>query len=390
MSLSAELVRQLIQAGAEVKVVMTFAAKEFITPLTLQTLSGNPVHTELLSVEIEAAMNHIELARWADLVLVAPATADFIARLTYGHANDLLATLCLVTTVPIVLVPAMNQQMWLNIATQNNVQQLIKRGIQMLGPAEGFQACGEIGPGRMLEPEEICAQLFEKFERQNTLSGCHVLITAGPTREAIDPIRYISNRSSGKMGYALAKAAAEAGAKVTLISGPTALDAPFGVNRINVTSAQEMHDAVMTHADSCNIFIAAAAVADYCVEDIAKQKIKKSTAEMTLSLKPTPDILLAVSSRSKRPMVVGFAAETENLLKNAEAKLQSKKLDILIANEVGEHKGFDMDENAVTILHKNGQVISLNSAPKIYLARKILEVIAGDFSQVCHLIRLQK
>lgn len=376
---SAELIRQLRKEGAEVKVVMTTAATAFITPLTLQALSGNFVHTEMLSAETEAAMDHIALARWADIVLVAPASADFIARITYGHANDLLATLCLVTTAPIILAPAMNQQMWLNSITQHNVQQLLMRGIQIMGPAKGLQACGEEGPGRMLEPEEIVFQIMQQMKQKNTLANCHILITAGPTREAIDPVRYISNRSSGKMGYALAQAAVEAGAKVTLVSGPTALTAPLKVDCVNVITAEEMYNAVMKYVDECDAFISAAAVADYCVKEIAEQKIKKNQDDLILNLSRTPDILSAVAAKANRPVVVGFAAETENLLENAQKKLQDKKLDMIIANEVGMHKGFDVDENAVTIISANNQSVSISSSLKIDLARKIINLITKKF-----------
>ena len=309
---AAVLLRLLRQNGAEVRVVMTRNAHEFITPLTLQALSGKPVHTELLDLKTESAIGHIDLARWADLILIVPASANFIARYANGFAEDLLSTLCLAADGPVMLAPAMNQQMWLNPATQENLGKLKTRGIVIIGPAEGDQACGENGPGRLLEPEEIASLAANSFET-NILTGSRILVTAGPTREAIDPVRYISNRSSGKMGYAVAMAAIEAGADVSLISGPVNLPAPDRVNVINVTSATEMYNAVMQRISNTDIFVSAAAVADYRLQSIAEQKIKKTSDIIELNLKKNPDILAEVAALQNPPLTVGFSAETENL-----------------------------------------------------------------------------
>jgi phosphopantothenoylcysteine decarboxylase / phosphopantothenate---cysteine ligase len=372
---SAELVRRLKERGAQVRVIMTRAAQEFITPLTLQALSGNPVHTDLLDTEAEAAMGHIELARWADMVLVAPASANFIARLSAGRGDDLLSTLCLATTAPIALAPAMNQGMWQNPATQDNVTRLQTRGVRILGPALGSQACGETGPGRMLEPEQLadaCAELFTT----GTLAGKRVVITAGPTREAIDPVRYLSNYSSGKMGYALAEAAAEAGAQVMLISGPTELLPPERVTLINVVSAQEMYEASLAHAPGCDLFIGAAAVADYRPETIASQKLKKGPDDqMTLTLIKNPDIIAAVASLAPKPYTLGFAAESEHLLTHARAKLERKRLDAVVANDITtEGIGFNSDDNAVTFIDQS-TCIELGQRNKPQLARDLIALI---------------
>lgn len=371
---SADLVRRLREAGAEVRVVMTKSAKEFITPLTMQAVSGNPVHDDLFDLKAEAAMGHIELARWADAIVVAPATADFIARMLNGEANDLLTTLCLATPAPIVVAPAMNQGMWKNTFTQENVQALQTKKVHIFGPAEGSQACGDIGFGRMLEPIEISERLSQLFA-QGQLAGKHVLITAGPTREAIDPVRYISNASSGKMGYAIAEAAAEAGAEVTLISGPVHLPKPARVKRIDVVSAQEMLDAVMTEVTKADIFFSVAAVADYHCKTIATQKMAKQDETLNLTLVRTPDIVASVAALSPRPFVVGFAAETENLLKKAKAKLENKKLDMIIANLVGEGIGIGSDDNAVTVLWDKHQK-EFEQMSKRKLARKLVELVA--------------
>src|SRR5690606_28327782 len=316
---AAEVVRRLRDRGADVRVVMTEAAQQFITPLTLQALSANPVHTDLLDPAAEAAMGHIELARWADLILIAPATADFIARLAHAHADDLLTTLCLATPAPIALAPAMNQGMWRDAGTQSNIALLRARRIALWGPADGEQACGDVGPGRMLESDQL-AELAAAAFASRILDGRRVLITAGPTREEIDPVRYISNHSSGKMGFALAQAAVDAGAKVTLIAGPVALSTPERVERVDVQSAQQMFDAVMARADDCDIFIAAAAVADYRPAAVAADKIKKQREEMTLTLVRNPDIVASVAALRPKPFTVGFAAETSNVATYARDK----------------------------------------------------------------------
>lgn len=369
---SADLARRLREAGADVRVVMTQHAKEFITPLTMQAVSGNPVHDELFDLKAEAAMGHIELARWADAIIVAPATADFMARLLGGEANDLLTTLCLAATAPIILAPAMNQAMWKNTSTQENVQALRKKGVHFFGPAEGSQACGDVGPGRMLESLEIVDRLQEIFA-SGVLAGKHVVITAGPTREAIDPVRYISNASSGKMGYALAEAAREAGARVTLISGPVNLAKPSRMKIIDVISAQEMLDAVMTEMHNCDVFISVAAVADYHCKNPATKKIAKKSETLTLELERNADIVASVAQLSPRPFVVGFAAETNDVLEKAKSKLENKKLDMIIANQANDAIG--SDENAVTVLLKNQQQ-EFTKKSKHKLARELIAFIA--------------
>ena len=373
---SADLVRRLQDAGAEVRVVMTAAAQEFITPLTMQALSGNPVHTTLLDPEAEAGMGHIQLARWADLVLVAPASADFIARLVHGHGGDLLTTVCLATSAPIAVAPAMNQGMWRNASTQANVEVLIQRKVHIFGPAAGEQACGDVGPGRMLEPlalVDAAASLFAS----GALAGKKVVITAGPTREAIDPVRYISNYSSGKMGYALAQAAVEAGAHTVLISGPTQLAPLDRVEFVSVTTASEMLAASMKFAKGCDIFIASAAVADYRPAQVAAQKIKKSGEEsITLELIKNPDIVASIAAQEERPYTVGFAAESENILAYAKQKLVQKNLDLIIANNISINGiGFNADENAVTVIdHQEQQELTQRS--KQQLARELIKIIA--------------
>lgn len=372
---SAELVRQLKTAGADIHVVMTQAGQEFITPLTLQALSGNPVHTTLLDPEAEAGMGHIELARWADLILVAPASADFIARFTQGQGNDLLTTLCLATEAPIAIAPAMNQVMWKDTNTQRNIKSLQNNGIAIFGPAHGEQACGDVGPGRMLEPTELARLTANQFQF-DTLTGQHLVITAGPTREPIDPVRYITNHSSGKMGFALAEAATEAGAQVTLISGPVNLATPERVTRVNVTTAQEMYEAAIELAPKCDIFIASAAVADYTPTDVADQKIKKHPNAMTIELKPTIDIIASVAALENKPFTVGFAAETQNVIGYAQGKLEKKKLDMIVANDVSaEGIGFNSDDNAVIVISPNSQT-ELPKASKRQLARNIVDLIA--------------
>jgi len=371
---AAELTRRLQNLGATVRVVMTSAAQQFITPLTLQALSGNPVHTDLLDPAAEAAMGHIELARWADLVVVAPASADFIARLAHGHADDLLTTLCLATPAPIAIAPAMNQGMWRDTSTQANIALLRERQVHLWGPADGEQACGDIGPGRMLEPDQL-AQLAADVFPSRLLDGKRVLITAGPTREAIDPVRYISNHSSGKMGFALAQAAIDAGAQVTLIAGPVALETPKHATRIDVESAQQMYDAVMERANNCDIFIAAAAVADYRPTVVAANKIKKQHDEMTLTLVRNPDIVSAVAQLQPKPFTVGFAAETHNVDDYARDKLERKNLDLIIANNVAQPGiGFNSDNNAVTALWRDGE-LQIGERSKTLIARELIILI---------------
>lgn len=375
---SADLVRRLCSAGAEVQVVMTAAAREFITPLTLQTLSGRRVRDQLMDPEAEQAMGHIELARWPDAVLIAPATADCLARLAVGRADDLLSTLVLATRAPLLLAPAMNQAMWLHPATRANADLLEARGAMLLGPAEGEQACGDIGPGRMLEPEQLVRALDASFA-SDLLGGTRVLITAGPTREAVDPVRYISNHSSGKMGYAVARAAAEAGARVTLISGPTALATPEGVHRIDVVSAGEMHTAVMSEAANSDIFVSTAAVADYRPSRVAGEKQKKKAARLELALERTPDILADVAGLGDGPFTVGFAAETNNLEDNARSKRRAKALQMIAANWVGKPDGgFNRDDNALEVFWEGGHA-SLALAPKSRIARELIQLIASQY-----------
>ncbi len=371
---SAELTRRLRDQGAVVRVVMTPAATQFITPLTLQAVSGHRVHTELLDHEAEAAMGHIELARWADLILIAPATANFIARLSNGLADDLLLTLCLASAAPLFLAPAMNQQMWQHPATQENIARLQARGVSLLGPARGAQACGETGPGRLLEPEEL-ARALTAVGSKGQLAGINMLVSAGPTREFIDPVRYLSNRSSGRMGYAVARAAAAAGATVTLVSGPVTLAPPARVKLIDVTSAAQMRDGILGCAAASDIFVATAAVADYRAPAPAPQKLKKQGAELLLSLEQTPDILAEVAALPKAPFTVGFAAETDNLHANAQHKLTQKKLNMIAANRVGDGLGFEREENALEIFWPGGSE-SLATAPKETLARQLLDIIA--------------
>ena len=374
---SAELVRRLREQGAVVRVVMTQGAQAFITPLTLQALSGMPVHTELLDRGDEAAMGHIELARWADVMLVAPASADLLARLAHGRADDLLTAICLATEAPLAVAPAMNRAMWQNPATRENIACLERRGIRRFGPAEGEQACGETGPGRMLEPEALVRQVTGLFQT-GALAGCHVLVTAGPTREPVDPVRYLSNRSSGKMGFAIAAAAAEAGARVTLVSGPVNLPTPAGIDRIDVETAAQMHAAVMQRVASADICIAAAAVADYRPAQAAGQKLKKSAATMSLELERNPDIVAAVAALAGGPFTVGFAAETESTASNARGKLQAKSLDMIAANTVGPGLGFDADDNELQVFWDAGSR-RLPRARKTRLARELIALVAERY-----------
>jgi len=372
---SAELARRLRDAGAQVRVVMTRAACDFITPLTMQAVSGNPVHLHLLDTDAEAGMGHIELARWADAVLVAPASANFIAKLAQGRADDLLSTLCLATAAPLAVAPAMNQQMWDNAATRANLEILTQRHIKVYGPGDGAQACGEVGPGRMLEPVDLAARLADLYDT-GELDGLTVVVTAGPTWEALDPVRGLTNRSSGKMGYAVADAAAEAGARVVLISGPTHLADPARVRMVRVSSAQQMHDAVRAHLDDAHIFVGAAAVSDYRPVHVTDEKIKKEAASLTLELVRTPDILADVAARRPEIYTVGFAAETGNLEQHARAKLAAKNLDLIAANRVGvPGTGFEADENSLLLVDRRG-VTELARAHKTQLARTLIHEIA--------------
>jgi phosphopantothenoylcysteine decarboxylase/phosphopantothenate--cysteine ligase len=372
---SAEVVRQLQEQGATVRVIMTHGAQEFITPLTLQALSGHPVHTQLLDEQAEQGMGHIELARWADLLLIAPATADLIARLAAGRADDLLTTVSLATPAPVLLAPAMNQQMWRDQATTANIETLQRRDVHFIGPAAGEQACGDIGPGRMEQPPAIAAAAAALFHT-GALAGKKVVITAGPTRELLDPVRYISNHSSGKMGYALAQAAVDAGAVTTLVSGPVSLDPPEHAKCHRVESAQEMLEACLDLVADCDIFIACAAVADYRPAQIEGQKIKKGAEEISLQLVKNPDIVNAVAAGERAPFTVGFAAETQNVLGYARDKMQRKGLNMIIANDVSDHGiGFNSDENEVTVLWETGEQ-ALSRAGKPAIARQIMDLIA--------------
>jgi len=374
---SAELVRAITGAGGDVRVVMTQGAKEFITPLTLQALSGNPVHHSLLDPEAEAGMGHIELAKWADYILIAPASANCISRLAAGAADDLLTTLCLASVAPLAIAPAMNQAMWLDASTQANIEKIQSiKEVKMWGPDKGQQACGDVGPGRMIEPINLALMLAQQFENK-ALSGKSVIITAGPTREAIDPVRYISNHSSGKMGYALATAAQEAGAHVVLISGPVQLATPDRVERIDVESAQQMLEAVEAQLPQADIFIGAAAVADYRPADLATQKIKKNNDEMNIRLIKNPDIIANVAAKQDKPFTVGFAAETQNVLAYARGKLEKKNLDMIIANDVSNKDiGFNSDDNAIIIIDKD-QEKEFPQASKYQLAQQIISHITN-------------
>ncbi len=370
-----ELVRQLTTRGATVQVVLTRSARQFVTPTTLQAVSQRPVRDDLWDAEAEAAMGHIELARWADCILLAPATAHTLARLAHGLADDLLTAICLAAACPIAVAPAMNQQMWQHPATQRNLAQLGSDQVRILGPGHGPQACGEFGPGRMLEPETLCAEITQLFASR-VLPGIRVVVTAGPTREPIDPVRYISNHSSGKQGFAVAEAARNAGASVTLISGPVGLPTPPGVTRIDVVTAQQMHDAVAAQLDACDVFVGVAAVADYRPTHAQQQKIKKSAdVGMRLDLEQNPDIIASVARR-ERVYVVGFAAETENAIANARTKLIRKKLDMIVVNDVSDQRiGFDSNDNAVTVIVRDGEErIALRS--KAEIARALIERVA--------------
>ena len=418
---SPEIVRRLKDAGHEVRVVMTAGAQAFVTPLTFQAVSGEPVHRDLLDETAEAAMGHIELARWADVVLAAPATANLMARLAHGLADDLLATLCLATPAPIVLAPAMNQQMWRAAATQANLEVLAGRGVRVIGPDAGWQACGDVGPGRMSEPADIVSELLGEHGSASSpvassgsassaaaaapgptapdsgdppagasgpaesaapapLAGVRVLVTAGPTREAIDPVRFISNHSSGKMGFAVAAAALGLGAEVDLVAGPVALEPPPGVGVVPVGSAADMHREVLARAARCDIFIATAAVADYTPAAPAPGKLKKAASPLSLELRPTPDILAEVAALDDPPFTVGFAAETEDLERHARSKLERKRLDLIAGNRVdGSDLGFDSDRNALLVLWPDGGRADLPAGPKTLLARQLLALVTERF-----------
>ncbi len=379
---SAELVRLLRKQNYEVKVVMTSSAMQFVSALTFQALSANPVSTQLLNAEEENAMGHINLARWADVFIIAPATANIIAKFSHGLADDLLSTLYLATTCPIYIAPAMNQAMWNKTVTQENIQKLSDHGIQFIGPEQGSQACGETGFGRMSEAKDIYQTLVQAFSYSNKLHNINVLISAGPTREPLDPVRYISNRSSGKMGYALAEAARNVGAHVTLISGPVTLVAPDNIQCIKVETAEQMHHAVISRAAKHDIYIGAAAVADYSPVDLSATKIKKQNDESVLKLQKTKDILADVAALNDRPaFVVGFAAETNNLEQYAKAKLSKKNLDMIAANWVGQEQGgFDSDENALQIYWPSGHQ-SLNMTDKKQLAKQLISLIVEKMNE---------
>ena len=378
---SPELVRRLIERGCEVQVVMTRGAREFVGPLTFQAVSGRRVRDDLWDPDAEAAMGHIELARWADVVLVAPATAHFLGTLAAGLGGDLLATVCLATIAPIVVAPAMNQAMWANAAVQANRALLEARGVRVLGPGVGDQACGETGPGRMLEPADIAAALLELpgVIRPQSLAGLKVVITAGPTREPIDPVRYITNRSSGKMGFAVAAAAREAGAEVVLVSGPVARGTPTAVRRIDVETAEQMYEKVHAEIAAADIFIGCAAVADYRPHTAAPQKIKRSAAEMELALVRSPDTLASVAALTPAPFTVGFAAETNDVATHARDKLEKKRIDMIAANRVGRDCGFDRETNSLTVYWPGGGELALGEGSKPLLARRLIELVGERY-----------
>ena len=374
---SPDLVRRLREHGADVRVVMTEAATSFIGELSLQAVSGHRVHRHMMDPEAEAAMGHIELARWADKILIAPASANCMAQLAHGFANDLLTTVALASQAPLYVAPAMNQQMWANIATQENLKTLINRGVEVIGPGVGDQACGEVGAGRMEEPAMIAEQIMTSTSDQS-LQDKHIMITAGPTQEAIDPVRYVTNHSSGKMGFALAAAAVRAGAKVTLISGPVTIQTPLGVERINVTSATDMHNQVMQNLDSVDVFIGCAAVADYGITEPASQKLKKTDDQLVLTMVKNPDIIGTVANQVNKPYCVGFAAETNDVEAFGRKKLQAKQLDMICINDVSDQSiGFNSDDNELTVVSASSddsQTITKSS--KSLIAKKLLQLIA--------------
>ncbi|REL31175.1 bifunctional phosphopantothenoylcysteine decarboxylase/phosphopantothenate--cysteine ligase CoaBC [Thalassotalea euphylliae] len=374
-----ELVRRLKEQGANVRVVITESAKAFVSSLSLQAVSANPVADDLLDPQAELAMGHIELAKWADLILVAPATANTIAKLAHGMADDLLTTIALATAAPVAIAPAMNQQMWHNPITQRNLNELAKFGIKQFGPAAGEQACGDVGLGRMLDVPELVSAVTELFARdQQVLAGQHWVITAGPTQEPIDPVRYISNHSSGKMGYAIAQAAIEAGANVTLISGPTKLTPPSHSQHVPVVSAQEMHQQALANAPKADVFVACAAVADYRVAQVAEQKIKKHEDAMQINMVKNPDIVADVAALTEnRPFTVGFAAETQDVEQYARGKLQRKNLDLIAANNVSvAGQGFNSDDNALTVFSATDKT-ELSLASKTQLAKELVAIISA-------------
>ena len=381
-----ELVRRLRERGAEVQIVLTRAAREFVTETSLQAVSGNPIRSNIWDKQAEAAMGHIELARWADAVLIAPATAEMLSRLASGAAPDLLTTVCLATEAEILVAPAMNRVMWMNPAVQANKNTLEGRGVRILGPGTGSQACGEEGAGRMLEPDDIARQVMlpplaaVDLSASSALSGKTVMVTAGPTREALDPVRYISNRSSGKMGYAVAEAARDAGAEVILVSGPVNLEQPRGVRVIDIESAQQLYDAAHENIGGVDIFIAAAAVADYRPESVSSSKIKKSDARMSIHLVRAPDTLASISALANRPFCVGFAAETEKVGEYARGKLAKKNLDMIIANKVGRDLGFDSDDNSVTVYWNSGER-QFPTAAKSTLAVELVGLIGERYAE---------
>jgi phosphopantothenoylcysteine decarboxylase/phosphopantothenate--cysteine ligase len=379
-----ELVRRLVERGAEVQVVMSRGAHEFVGASTFQAVSSRRVRDDLWDPAAEAAMGHIELARWADVVVVAPATAHFLGTLAAGLAGDLLSTVCLATTAPIVLAPAMNQAMWVNPAVQANRALLEARGVRFVGPAAGDQACGETGPGRMAEPDEIAAALLEHAGRLRLqpLKGLKVVITAGPTREPIDPVRYLTNRSSGKMGFAVAAAAREAGAEVVLVTGPVSLPTPAAVQRVDVETAEEMYRKVHDEIGGAHIFISCAAVSDYRPRDVAEQKIKRSAPEMDLALVRSPDTLASVAALPRAPFTVGFAAETHDVATHARDKLERKRIDMIAANQVGPDCGFDRETNALTVFWPGGGELALGEGGKGSLARRLVDIVAERYRAV--------
>ena len=373
---AAELARLFVKAGWQVQVVMTQHATEFIAPLTFQALTGREVRGALFDAQHEAAMGHIELARWPDAIVIAPASANTLAKLAQGRADDLLSTLCLATDKPIWVVPAMNRLMWSNPATQDNLATLRRRGYRQLGPGAGSQACGEVGEGRMWEPEQIFEAVANHREPTQDLAGLHAVVTAGPTREPLDPVRFLTNRSSGKQGYAVAEALVARGAKVTLISGPTQLPTPAGVVRIDVESAEQMLGMSLAAAAEAQLFVGAAAVADYRAVEVAAEKIKKSGESMTLTLSKNPDILARVRAAQPTLFLVGFAAETEKLAEHARGKLERKGLDLIAANWVGDGKAFDTEDNALSLFWPGGEA-EIGSASKAEVARQLVDRIAA-------------
>lgn len=376
---SPDLVRRLREQGAEVRVVMTASAATMVAPTVFQAVSGEPVRSDLWDAAAEAAMGHIELARWADFVVIAPATAHTMAGLAAGLAGGLLSTLCLVTRAPLLLAPAMNHSMWDHQATRANRDVLAARGVRFVGPAEGAQACGETGTGRMAEPSEVVTALLGMAQAAGgSLAGVHVLVSAGPTREPIDPVRFVSNRSSGKMGFAVASAAAEAGARVTLVAGPVALATPAGVERVDVETAEQMHQATLARAADADIYIGAAAVSDYRPDPVSDQKIKKRAETLALNMVRCADVLAAVAGLANGPFTVGFAAETERLEAHALEKLQKKNLDMIVANQVGTDLGFDRDDNSAIVFWPGGQE-QIARTTKQEMARRIVALIAGRF-----------